>query len=284
MVTAAVLAAGTVGLVAVAGMELRRWPASVRVTARIGTPARDRRAPAWSVRLVDRTGLDIDPRFLVDVWVGAALVTAAATPFVSGAPVALVVVLAAPPVALVAARNRGARMRSAQIPGALEMIAASLRGGVALPVAIGEAATLGGQLGRELSDVARRVRDGTTVDAAVERWAQRHDADTALAGAALTMAAAVGGPAADALESAAASLREAAAAAAEVGALSVQARLSAMVLSAAPIGFTFLLASVDPASARFLVGTPAGWLCIVVGVGLDAVGAWWMHRLVQGAA
>jgi tight adherence protein B len=44
-----------------------------------------------------------------------------------------------------------------------------------------------------------------------------------------------------------------------------------------------LLTSLDPTAARFLLGTPAGWLCIGAGLGLDAIGAWWMSRLVRRA-
>jgi Flp pilus assembly protein TadB len=35
----------------------------------------------------------------------------------------------------------------------------------------------------------------------------------------------------------------------------------------------------DGAAAGFLLGTPAGWVCLVAGAGLDAAGAWWMVRL-----
>lgn len=262
----------------------RAWWWSAGVLDRLDVPAHRRPAPKVLQGAVERAAIDVEPRLLLDIWMGAALVAAAATPVVAGAPVALAVVLLGPPAALVAARDRADRLRTAQIPLALDAIAGSLRGGSALPVAIAEAASVGGPLGRELGDVARRCRDGLDVRVAVETWAADGGPDTALAGASLTMAASVGGPAAEALESAAASLRQRASAGEEVAALSVQARLSAIVLSAAPVGFTFLLASVDPGSARFLLGTPAGWVCIVLGVALDLVGAWWMHRLVRGAS
>ena len=55
------------------------------------------------------------------------------------------------------------------------------------------------------------------------------------------------------------------------------------MLTLAPIGFAFLLTSLDPAAGRVLLGTPIGWLCIALGLGLDGVGAWWMARLVRQA-
>lgn len=281
MIVALTMVAGLAA--AAASVEVRRWRAVERVAARLDRPAARRPAPDALRRAVDRAGIDADPRTLLDLWVCTVLVTIATTPIVSGAPIALVVVVAGPPMALALARNRADRLRTSQIPLALDAAASALRGGASLPTAIDEASTLGGPLGTELEIVARRCRDGLDVRTAVGDWADAGGPDTALAGASLTMAASVGGPAADALESAAASLRQRAAAKDEVAALSVQARLSAGVLSAAPVAFTFLLATVDPASAAFLLRTPAGWACIAVGATLDAAGALWMHRLVRSA-
>jgi Flp pilus assembly protein TadB len=55
------------------------------------------------------------------------------------------------------------------------------------------------------------------------------------------------------------------------------------VLSIAPVAFAALLVLGDTAAAGFLLGTPAGWLCLGLGVGLDAAGAWWMARLSRSA-
>src|SRR5690606_19512791 len=112
---------------------------------------------------------------------------------------------------------------------------------------------------------------------ALAEWTDADAIDGAgrLAGAALVVAADLGGPGADALDAAAASLRDRAAAVDEVTALSVQARLSALVLTAAPVAFALLLTSIDPTSAHFLLRTPAGWICVTVGLALDAAGALW---------
>jgi Flp pilus assembly protein TadB len=56
------------------------------------------------------------------------------------------------------------------------------------------------------------------------------------------------------------------------------------VLSIAPAAFAVVLGLTDGAAARFLLRTPAGWLCLAVGLGLDAGGAWWMARLTRGAS
>lgn len=284
MSVAAALAIVATLLALSACAELSRWWRGTRVLARLDRPSHRRPAPAILVQGLERAGIDGDPRVHFDCWIGAIALGAVAANVFDGGIIALLAVAVGPPTALVAMRGRGARRRAAQVPVALDAIAGHLRGGSALRHAIRDAAEIGGPLGAELGTVARHARDGVPIEEAIDDWARRHDAATSLAGAALTMAASIGGPGADAVESAAASLRQRAAATAEVAALSVQARLSAIVLSVAPVGFTFLLVSLDPSSARFLLATPAGWACIAGGVGLDIVGALWMQRLVGRAA
>ena len=63
--------------------------------------------------------------------------------------------------------------------------------------------------------------------------------------------------------------------------MSSQARLSALVIGVAPIAFAVLAAGMDGEGARFLLRTPLGLACLAVGLGLDGLGALWMHRLAQ---
>lgn len=273
-------AAGAAAAV-VAIADALRWWTGGRVLARLGRQPARRPAPAVVTRLLDDAGIDGDARSFLRLWLAALALSLAATTVLTGGLVAFVALLVGVPAGLLAARGRSDRHRAAQVPLALDVIAASLRGGAAMTTAIGDAARVGGRLGDEFRSMARHVDDGMPLTDVVERWATERGQDTALAGAALSMAATVGGPGADAVESAAASLRDRATAAEEMAALSVQARLSAGILTVAPVGFAFLLVSLDPTSARFLLATPAGWACIVVGLGLDLVGAWWMSRLVR---
>ena len=80
-----------------------------------------------------------------------------------------------------------------------------------------------------------------------------------------------------------ATLRERDALAREVRALASQARTSAVVLVAAPLMFALVVGVVDDQVGRFLV-SPAGLVCVVVGLGLDAAGAVWMDRLTRDVA
>jgi tight adherence protein B len=176
------------------------------------------------------------------------------------------------------------RRRSAQLPEALERMAAALRTGSSLPQALADSARgTDAPLGDELAGLAQQAGRGRPVLVVLDGWTERRpDRGTRLAAVALALATGVGAAPARALDGVAATLRERFELAAERHALAAQARASAVVLSLAPLAFAALLTLSDPAASRFLLATPAGWLCVAVGVGLDAAGAVWMARLTRG--
>jgi tight adherence protein B len=173
------------------------------------------------------------------------------------------------------------RRRADQLPVALDRLAAALRSGSSLPMAFDEVGTaLDPPLGPELRALGREAAGGRPVVQVLDDWSAAHDdPGTRLASTALVLAALVGSAPARAIDGVAATVRERLDLAAERHALAAQARTSALVLSVAPVGFAGLLVVGDTAAADFLLGTPAGWACLAVGLGLDAGGAWWMARL-----
>jgi tight adherence protein B len=175
-----------------------------------------------------------------------------------------------------------ARRRREQLPEALERMAGALRTGSSLTHALAEAGhSTAAPLGPELAELARTAERGEPLLAVLDRWADAHaDTGTRLAATALALATGVGTTPARAIDGVAATLRERLAQAAERRAQATQARYSAVVLSAAPLLFTGLLVATNAAAAEFLLRTPAGWACVLIGVGLDALGAVWMLRLV----
>lgn len=270
---------------ATAWRRIRAWGQGGVALRRLGgRPRSPRRTPRWFQDAVRRTGLEADPRLLLDAWYGVVGVATLGAILTGGGPILAAIALTGPPLALLVARGRGARLRTRQLPIALDAVAASLRSGRSLTQSLDDAASMGGVLGAELSRLHHQACSGRPVGDVLDRWATGDsDASTRVAGASLALAARVGGAGADAVEAASASLRERLALDDEVGALSVQARLSAGVLTIAPLVFAFLLATLDRASATFLFSTATGWVCIVVGVTLDGLGAWWMQRIVRGA-
>ena len=173
------------------------------------------------------------------------------------------------------------RRRAEQLPLALDRLGAALRSGASLPMAFDEVgAALDPPIGPEISALGREAARGRPVVEVLDDWSAAHgDPGTRLAASALVLATLVGSAPGRALDGVAATVRERLDLAAERHALAAQARTSALVLSVAPVGFAALLIARDTAAADFLLGTPAGWACLVVGGALDAAGAWWMTRL-----
>jgi tight adherence protein B len=183
-------------------------------------------------------------------------------------------------------RQRGierARRRRAQLPDALERVAGGLRSGSSLPQALADTgAATTPPLGPELVGLAHDARHGRRLDEVLDAWAERHhDRGTRLAATAMVLASSVGAAPARALDGVAATVRERLQLRDERRALATQARTSAAVLAVAPLVFLALFGVTDSAAAGFLLGTPAGWLCLVAGVVLDLVGTWWMARLTD---
>lgn len=184
-----------------------------------------------------------------------------------------------------AGAGRPAR-RDAQLPEVLERLAAAARAGHSLGTALVEvAATTAPPLGPELAVAAVAIGGGAPVERAVERFAAAAlpSADLDLATTALALGARAGGEVSRALDRVAATLRERRELRAEARALATQARASAGVLTVAPLAFAVLVSAIEPGAIGFLVATPVGLVCLLVGLALDGAGALWMSRLVADA-
>jgi tight adherence protein B len=183
--------------------------------------------------------------------------------------------------------SRRDRRRDRQLPDALDRLGSSLRAGEAIgPALVGLSRHAPDPLGLELRGLARRIERGRSVEEALAGWSSsdRASRDVRLVAAALTVGAGSGGEVARAVDGIAATLRERHEVAAEAHALATQARASAALLVTAPFLFTALVAMVEPGAIVFLLTTPVGLMCLLLGVGLDAVGAAWMARITRGAA
>jgi tight adherence protein B len=60
-------------------------------------------------------------------------------------------------------------------------------------------------------------------------------------------------------------------------------RSSAALLATLPALGVLAGAGLGASPLPFLLGTPAGHLCFLLGVGLDVLGAWWVARLAASA-
>jgi tight adherence protein B len=172
----------------------------------------------------------------------------------------------------------------AALPDVLERVAAGLRAGASPLGALtdaAEGADLPDPLAADLARVAGRAGD-EGIAAALDRWAgERRLPAVAAAAAALEVATTAGGPAAPALDGLAAGLRDRHDAAGEVAALSAQARLSAIVVAAAPVVSLAISLLVDPRVAPTLVGTAPGRACLLAGIASEVLAGLWMRRIVR---
>jgi tight adherence protein B len=171
----------------------------------------------------------------------------------------------------------------AALPDVLERVASGLRAGATPLGALAEAggADLPEPLAADLSAVVQRAED-EGLSLALGRWAtERPLPAVAAVVAALEVAVGAGGPAAPALDGLAAGLRDRQDAAAEVAALSAQARLSAIVVGAAPVVSLALSLLVDPRVAPTLIGTAPGRVCLLAGIMLEGLAGRWMRRIVR---
>jgi tight adherence protein B len=175
----------------------------------------------------------------------------------------------------------------AALPDVLERVASGLRAGAAPLRALAEAAggaDLPAPLAADLARVIDRAGEGELV-AALDRWAaERPLPAVAAVAAAMEVAVGAGGPAAPALDGLATGLRDRHDAAAEIAALSAQARLSAIVVGAAPVVSLALSLLVDPRVAPTLISTAPGRACLLAGIALEGLACLWMHRIVRCGA
>jgi tight adherence protein B len=188
------------------------------------------------------------------------------------------------PAALVMARSRRERSFAVRLPGALEQVAAELRGGGTVAAAVDRLADTEGPVAVDLRRVQARTRLGLPLADALTGWPVDHGVPGVRAAAgALAVATTMGGRAADAIDGLASSLRHRLDAVAEARSLSAQARLSAVVVGAAPLGYLAFAAMVDPGSVTALVDTGVGRVCLVLGLGLEACAGLWIRRILRSA-
>ena len=190
------------------------------------------------------------------------------------------------PLARVRGRRHVAELTAA-LPGVLERTAGGLRAGEAPLTALAEAAAapdLPPGLAGDLALVVGRASE-VGLGPALTAWAEeRRLPAVAAVAAALQVTVGAGGPGAGALDGLAAALRDRHDAAAEVAALSAQARLSAVVVGAAPVASLALSLLADRRVAPTLVATAPGRACLATGVALEGLAGWWMRRILRWAA
>lgn len=245
------------------------------------------RPPARFVEALERSDIALDAATTWTACVAALAVTATVAVFAIGAAAVVVVAaeLAGGLVALRAMRNRRGRAFDQHLPEALEVLARSLRAGESLHGALADAAQHAARpVADDLLPVVNRVRHGEALTVALDRWVANHPIPSVrLAAASLVIAAETGGATAKSIDGVAASLRQRSALDLEIRALSSQARMSAVVVGAAPAVFALFAAATDPRFAATLFHTRLGVALLAAGLALEIAGGAWMATMIRRA-
>lgn len=178
-------------------------------------------------------------------------------------------------------RRAAARAREASLLEACESIAGDLRAGLTPEATLAraavdwpalrpaaQAAALGGDVPTALRTVAQEagLRDLVLVAAS---WQVSQRSGTALAAG---------------MSRVAARLRRLQASRRIVASELASARATARLMVGLPLFAMVLGSGVGGDPAGFLMKQPWGWACLVVGVGLDFLGLWWIDRIAQSIA
>lgn len=200
------------------------------------------------------------------------------------APVALL----SGPAFLWTRRHHRGRVLCGAVPELLDEVARELRAGGAIAAALDRVADADADHLAALTAFRDARLAGTPVVEALERWVRSHDDEAiavrttvAAAAGALATAVAAGGPSAYAVEGVAEALRAEVDARAETHAQGAQGRASAAVLAALAPASLVLGAVLAPESARVLLVDPIGNVALVAGAGCEALGVWWMRRILS---
>jgi Flp pilus assembly protein TadB len=148
-------------------------------------------------------------------------------------------------------------------------MAAELRAGASLRVALGAAAARAPDLG--LATVGRRAAAGQPAPAVAAELAHALPRNGRLAGAAFSLAAETGARAADVFETLAQRSANVDELDRERSTLTAQARMSALVVGGAPVALLVALIATGRAEALLEAG-PVGWGIALVGGGLEFAG------------
>jgi tight adherence protein B len=289
MRTVVVALTGT-AVVVIGARKARRLTVADRLPARRARTARmlpgrlERRVGA----ALDAAALDVSVEHAVQYWAIGAVVSAILGGALGGAATAVagaLLVGAGAPMCLAAARGRRSRLVAASVPITIDGIASELRAGGTIATAVSGIARGDGLLAPDFARIDARLLLGSPIADALRAWARERDAPGVdVAAGALAMCATVGGRAADALDGVASSLRDRGAVVAEARALSAQARMSALVVGGTPLLYIGWSALADRQALHALLGTPTGRACIALGVGLEALGVWWMRRILRAGS
>lgn len=201
-------------------------------------------------------------------------------------PLAVIVMVCGPVVLDRIGRGRSTRVLTkleGQLPEALALQASSLRAGRSL---LGSLEMVGERMSPPLGSEIRRLVDqvemGVSLEQALRSLAARVSSrDVELWVTAMSVSRVTGGNLTTVLESLTSRVRERLQLRSEVRALTSQARLSGVVVGAAPIAFFVLLSVTSRQQMDAVFSTPLGMGLLAGGISMQMLGFLWIRRIMR---
>jgi tight adherence protein B len=161
----------------------------------------------------------------------------------------------------------------------------SLRSGSGLIGGFREAAVAhDGIVEAELGEVIRLMNFGVNFEDALQEWTKRCPLRSVrLTVACVTLAYETGGSSAESIGAVRATVRNALNAEASAQTHAAQARASATMLSGLPFAISGPMMIFNDTARLFMLHTPIGLAVLISGLGLDALGLWWMSVMIARA-
>lgn len=229
----------------------------------------------------------VDAQMLLAMSGGLAAASAGTSFLLSREPLVAVfaagVALCVPSLVQRITRTRRSRRLSRQLPDLLMTFASGLRAGASAAQALDALIARTPQpLASELSLVMRKRRLGVSLEAALRELERRVDLpDYRLFVTTLVLAMSVGGSIAESLERLAATVLRRHVVEDKIKALTAQARLQAVVVTALPVALLAALTVVDPGAMKPMFTTLQGWWVLGVVVLLETCGWLLMRRIAR---
>ncbi len=175
-----------------------------------------------------------------------------------------------------------AKALSAQIPGAMDMLASALRAGFAFLRGLQLISSqMHPPISEEFERVVEEIQFGTSVTEALDNLIRRtQDYDLELVVAAVQTQLEIGGNLAEILDNIADMIRERVKLAGEIATATTEGRFSAGILLALPFGVSFMMNTINPGYMDPLFTTRLGLILLAIGIGLMLVGFAVIKKLI----
>ena len=179
--------------------------------------------------------------------------------------------------------SRTLRRLEESLPEALHIQASALRAGHSTTRSLAiVSAELDGPLGRALQILVQGIEMGEPLDVVLMAMSRRlMSRDVELWVTAMLVHRVTGGNLTVVLDSLAERLRQRQQLKAEVRALTAQARMSGVVVAAAPAAFFILLSITSREQMSVLFTTPVGMILLMTGLAMQGLGFLWIRRILK---